>query len=323
MAEPISAELLGIQHPTTDKDRIAAQRAWHGTIDRLIDRDFVQANGGSKNYEDNLELRRAQRQILKRLSPNIVQELQGHLLNEYQYKKRHGKGTSDLDSERGLTKFIKGEIFERLLELEITPEDKSKENAPEVLEQSKEIRDIILDLMQDPSRFGFDNLSSISNPDIFDIVFVDGTYIIKSSTEAKTHFDGRSYSQIMGTGFRSAILLILQEIDKLDNETAEKRGLLPLRMNKDGIKVSIGMSDQYVQYVIVPRDCQYDPDHIGRSRDSENYKITDEQANTFSQELRIMEDQKRLRRSIYSAAEIDAVVKHFLPDIKKILAIPK
>jgi len=317
MGEPISAEF---QITEENKEKIKKRRAWYGIVDSLVDKDFVFANNNSELYTDNPDLRRTQRRILKRLSPNIVQELQGHLLNEYQYKRRHGKDTSDLDSERGLSKFIKGEIFERLLELETTPEDNLEETTKKEFEQSNKIRELMLDLMQDPSRFGFDNLSSISNPDIFDIVFVDGTFIVQSSTEAKTHFDGRSYSQIMGSGFRNAIQRILQEIDKLDDETAEKRGLMALRTDSHGNRVRIDISDHYVQYVIVPRDCQYDPDHIGRSRNSDNYQITDEQANEFSRELKAMEKEGRLQRSVYSSAEIDAIVKHFLPDIKKILA---
>ena len=292
MAEPFSPEA----NARTVEKKIPSY-SQTGILVSILDR----ANSSVNEYLGDTSLREDQKAIFSRLPENIVEELQAHLMSIYIEQRRY-------DPDRYINDFnqLKGEVFERLIEIEDELFDLFPDSTPlrEEDDDRKRIGRTILALMQNPDRFNIDSFS-ISNPDLFDIRFENGTYFIETSIEAKTHLDGRTRHQLSDKGFKSAITKTIDTLNHLKDP--QSHGLEGI--GEDGHK--IGISTDYQQALVVPRDLSLDADKIDRSLGTK-YELSQEHAMFFSQKLIKMESRKMLRRSRFSQKEINELTRHFL-----------
>jgi len=164
--------------------------------------------------------------------------------------------------------------------------------------------------MQNPGRFGFESMNSLSNPDVFRITFKEGSYYIEKSIEAKTHLDGRTRHQLSENGFRRSIRIILNKVNSLQD--ASQHGLDGLGEGGHPVKIS----DEYKQFIIIPRKTKLTSGAIGRSIGTK-YAMNDEQTDLFSHELQEMESKGLLLRSCFSNDDISAITKFFYNEINE------
>ena len=312
MAEPFTPEQAITQKNLWDKPPVKSgileRRKFGGLMDRLVDVNLRDVNARDPEYGQDKELIRRQRRILHQLSPNIIEELHGHL------QAAHNEQWHEFNEKL----MLKGEVFERLLEAEDQLYDLFPETIrpEEETEDKQRIGETILGLMQNPGRFGFDDMDSLSNPDLFSIRFEGDSYIIETSIEAKTHLDGRTRHQLSDMGFRRAINIILDKINSL--EDSSKHGL-------DGLGIgghAIRLSDKYKQSITVPRNTQITPNSIGRSFGTK-YAMNNEQTDRFSRDLQEMESQGLLKKACFSNEDIGAITDFFLDEINKLVEAQK
>lgn len=179
-------------------------------------------------HPDNFprDLREKQIALLKKLHPNIVEELHAHVMATQKEQDRYNE-------QRGLPKeiikgipTIQGRLFEMLVQIE--------EDAPQ-----SEAADELLVLLQNADRFDMESeLGSGRNPDIALVDYQEEAITIRAVVEAKSgpSLDYRCYRQLLYSGVRQHLGRIVDNINAQDN--LSEKGLNALAKKAGKIEIS-------------------------------------------------------------------------------------
>lgn len=195
------------------------------------------------NEQKDPRLVERQKRILEDLSPNLIEELTGHLKALYIDQ---AKFPTFNPKEPGLDrKALKGELFERVVEAEdrlyhLDPED---DHYPQSTEQAQ-IAARILEVMANPDRFNIP-MHAISNPDIAKLIFDKGVLRFAASLEVKTKMNEHTMRQLHR--FTDSLNRICHVVNNLSDP--QEHGLPGL--GKQGNQISV--SEDYYQIIVIPR----------------------------------------------------------------------
>src|SRR3989339_1947377 len=213
---------------------------WPATVDRLVDTDFTKLN--KKDPEYTQELKQRQKEILKNLPSNIVDQLTAHLKEAHVYQKGSQNTVKLTFSD---TKYLIGEVFEEVLNSEnrIYQLDPQGDQYPQTDEQWQ-ISERLLAFMANPKRFGIKR-KTFSNPDLISLIFGQPITIV-ASIEAKTRLHKIKQLKKCRESLEQAAAFINSLPD------ADTHGLPGLGQGKNQLQVSLN----YRQILAVPRDAQ-------------------------------------------------------------------
>lgn len=299
-------------------DKAKTKLDWEKTKNRILDVILPEANTDSPEYTASPETRFMQRQLLKLLPANLLQQLEGHLIaSEIDQEARGEVGNFNPE------KVIVGELFERLVEAQYTKIDESKlkktitesqraliaehnGTIPDQTLEQREAADTLLAAMQSPGRFGVEN-NSFRNPDLVRIHFnTDGSYTVTMAIEAKTHLDKRSLDQLSEAGFKRAIQRFDHFLHQIDPARISDHNPLKKLLRRG---MHIRPDDSFAQSLVTPRDADLSFDsHFIDTRMEEQDRAKLLGLLTQSPDIRIV-------KSPFSGPEIRAIAKELYAQI--------